>query len=238
MSKKIALVSGANKGIGLETVRQLAQKGIQVLLGARDSVKGEKAASVLKAESLDVEFVSLDVSNQDSINSCRDFIASKYGVIDILVNNAGVMSADYNQSLEQININVIRETFETNFFGLIALTQAMLPFIKKSSSGRIVNLSSILGSLSRMSETYDWKALSYNSSKTAVNAFTVFLAEELKNTKIKVNSAHPGWVKTDMGGEIAPMNIVDGAKTSVWLATLGEDGPTGGYFHMQDPLGW
>lgn len=232
------MVSGANKGIGLETVRQLAKLGIHVLLGARDAAKGENAVAALKREGLDVEFIPLDVSKQDSIERCRDYLASKYGVLDILVNNAGIMSKDMDQTLENIDLNVVRETYDTNFFGLIALTKAILPLIKKSGGGRIVNLSSILGSLSRMSANYDWKALGYNTSKTAVNSFTVFLADELKDTKIKVNSCHPGWVKTDMGGEIAPMNIVDGAKTSVWLATLGEDGPTGGYFHMQDRLGW
>lgn len=208
------------------------------MLGARDRIKGEKAVAVLKAEGLQVEFIPLDVTSQDSIESCKAELSKKFGVLDILVNNAGVMSADYEKNLEEIEINVIKETFETNFFGSIALTKAMLPLLKKSSAGRIVNLSSVLGSLGALSKSYDWKALSYNSSKTALNAFTVYLANELKDTKIKVNSCHPGWVKTDMGGEMAPMEIIDGAKTSVWLATLEENGPTGGYFHMQERLPW
>lgn len=142
----------------------------------------------------------------------------------------------------QTSQEVLRKTFDTNFFGLIELTQTLLPLLRKSEAGRIVNLSSILGSLkihsTPGSPIYDFKLLAYNSSKTALNQFTVHLAHELKDTPIKVNSAHPGWVKTDMGGEGAQMEIVDGAKTSVWLATLPADGPNGGYFHMNEILPW
>src|SRR6202012_3727234 len=137
---------------------------------------------------------------------------------------------------------ILRETFDTNFFGTIELTQALLPLIKKAPEGRIVNLSSILGSLALhadpKSPIYGFKTLAYDASKAALNAFTVHLAAELRDTKIKVNSAHPGWVKTDMGTDAAPMEIPEGAKTSVWLATLPEEGPTGGYYHMQDALPW
>ena len=137
---------------------------------------------------------------------------------------------------------ILRKTFETNFFAVVALTQTLLPLIRKSPAGRIVNLSSILGSLTLHSDPssgiYDMKAFAYDASKTALNAFTVHLAQELRDTPIKVNSAHPGWVKTDMGGAAAPMEVSEGGKTSVQLATLPDDGPTGGYFHLGEPLPW
>ena len=137
---------------------------------------------------------------------------------------------------------VLRQTFETNFFAVVALTQTLLPLIRKAPAGRIVNLSSILGSLTLhadpKSPVYNGKAFAYDASKTALNAFTVHLAHELRDTKIKVNSAHPGWVKTEMGGSAAPMEVSDGGKTSVQMATLPDDGPTGGYFHLGKPLPW
>jgi NAD(P)-dependent dehydrogenase (short-subunit alcohol dehydrogenase family) len=137
---------------------------------------------------------------------------------------------------------VLRKTLDTNFFAVVALTQTLLPLVRKSEAGRIVNVSSILGSLSLQategSPIYDFKAFAYDTSKAALNSFTIHLAHELKGTKIKVNSAHPGWVKTDMGTDAAPMEIVDGAKTEVELATLGADGPTGGYLHMGETLPW
>ncbi len=146
------------------------------------------------------------------------------------------------QTTSTTSAEVLHETFDTNFFGVIELTQALLPLIRKAPAGRIVNLSSILGSLTLhatpKSPIYEAKAFAYDASKAALNAFTVHLAHELKDTKIKVNSAHPGWVKTDMGTDAAPMEIPDGAKTSVRLATLPADGPTGGYFHMGDALPW
>lgn len=236
----VALITGANKGIGLETARQLAQKGIKVLLGARDEKRGLEAANVLKSEGLDVEYVNVDVDNLETHKSVGNYIQENYGKLDILINNAGVMEEPKLTS--QLSVDVYRKIFETNFFNLISLTQTLLPLVQKSDAGRIVNLSSILGSLTTHSDPnsfiYNFKLPAYNISKTALNAFTVHLAHELKDTNIKVNSAHPGWVKTDMGGENAPMELVDGAKTSVWLATLPSDGPNGGFFHMQESLPW
>lgn len=236
----VALITGANKGIGFETARQLAQKGIKVLLGARDEKRGLEAANILKSEGLDVEYVNVDVDNLETHKSVGNYIQENYGKLDILINNAGVMEEPKPTS--QLAVDVYRKVFETNFFNLIALTQTLLPLVRKSDAGRIVNLSSILGSLTTHSDPnsfiYNFKLPAYNISKTALNAFTVHLAYELKDTNIKVNSAHPGWVKTDMGGENAPMELVDGAKTSVWLATLQSDGPNGGFFHMQESLPW
>lgn len=242
-SKKIALVTGANKGIGFETVRQLAAKGITVLLGARDEKRGAEAAAKLRGEGLDVDFLQLDVNDTASQDSAAKVIADKYGKLDILINNAGV-AQDFRISASQATLDQWRTTFETNVFSLVSLTQKLLPLVKKSDAGRIVNLTSILGSLTMHSDPKSPIALAsssgtaYNASKAAVNMFTVNLANELKGTSVKVNAAHPGWVKTDMGGEEAPLEVADGAKTSVILATLPDDGPTGGYFFLHDKLPW
>lgn len=239
---KIALVTGGNKGIGLETARQLAQQGISVIIGARSTEKGEAAANQLKSEGLDVNFITLDVTDINTINNAAKEIESKYGRLDILINNAGINLDEFGTPTTQTTKETFQKTFETNFYGLLDTTNAFLPLLKKSPSGRIVNLSSILASLTHQSDPaspiYDFKSAAYDVSKTAVNAYTIHLAHELKNTTVKVNSAHPGWVKTDMGGEQAPMDIVDGAKTSVFLATLPDDGPNGQFFHMTDPMPW
>ncbi|MGZ5019313.1 MAG: SDR family oxidoreductase [Chthoniobacterales bacterium] len=242
-TKKIALVTGANKGIGLETVRQLAGKDITVLLGARDMKKGEEAAEKLRKEKLDVRALEIDVSNSASIQKAAKEVEREFGQLDILINNAGVMLDDEKKMASEQSLETWRKTFETNLFGLIETTNAFLPLLRKSEAGRIVNLSSILGSITYHatpgSPVYDSKSYaSYNVSKSAVNAYTVQLAYELKNTKIKVNAAHPGWVKTEMGGKGAVMEIPDGAKTSVALATLDESGPNGAYLHMGKPLPW
>jgi NAD(P)-dependent dehydrogenase (short-subunit alcohol dehydrogenase family) len=243
-AKKVALVTGGNKGIGLETVRQLAAKGYAVLLGARDAAKGEAAAAALRKEGLDVRAVKVDVANASDYKALVALIEKDYGKLDALINNAGVMLENQGGKREasSIPIETLRKTFDTNVWGTIELTQALLPLIRKSAAGRIVNLSSILGSqtlhATKGSPIYEAKQLAYDMSKTALNSFTIHLAYELAKTPIKVNSAHPGWVKTEMGGANAPLGIEEGAETSVWLATLPADGPTGGYFHKHDPLPW
>jgi NAD(P)-dependent dehydrogenase (short-subunit alcohol dehydrogenase family) len=233
--KKVALITGANKGLGLETARQLGKQGITVLIGARDADRGQKAVQELQQENIDAKYIHLDMEKPDTFKEVYKSIESEYGKLDILVNNAGI-------SAENAGWGVNTVTFDTNFFNLIELTQILLPLIEKAPEGRIVNLSSILGSLelhaNPESPIYNSKGFAYDVSKTALNQFTVHLAHALKDTKVKVNSAHPGWVKTDLGTDAAPMNVVDGAKTSVWLATLPADGPNGGYFHMQDRLPW
>ena len=243
--KKLALISGANKGIGLETARQLAAQGYTVLLGARDLAKGEKAAEPLKGEGLDVRPVKLDVTSQADIDAVAKLIDNEFGgTLDVLVNNAGVWLDKTwgQQGVSGTSLDELKDTFETNVFAVHALTVALLPALKKAPAARIVNLSSILGSLTYQatpgSPTYSTKVFSYNASKAALNAFTIHLAYELRDTKIKVNSAHPGWVKTDMGTDAAPMDVPDGAKTSVQLATLADDGPTGGYFHLGEAIPW
>lgn len=243
--KKIALVTGANKGIGFETSRQLAALGIKVLMAARDESRGAVAVEKLKAEGHDVEFVRLDVTSFDDIVKVYVMLERNFGRLDILVNNAGMAHKEeplFANSTATVSRQALRETFDVNFFGLVELTQALLPLIRKSPAGRIVNMSSVLGSLTLHSDPQagldDIKALAYDASKSAVNQFTIHLAALLKDTPIKVNSAHPGWVKTDLGGEEATMNTVEGAKTGVALATLDKDGPTGGFFHMGEALPW
>jgi NAD(P)-dependent dehydrogenase (short-subunit alcohol dehydrogenase family) len=249
-SQRVALITGGNRGLGLQTARELAPLGITVLLGCRDREKGEAAAAKLRKEGLQAESVEIDVSDPKSYEDAYNYIEKTYGKLDILVNNAGVAKVpgappEYdwgNNCTSTLPLEVIRQTFDTNFFGTIALTQKFLPLVRKSPAGRIVNVSSILGSLTLHSDPsspiYPSKLFAYNASKTAINAFTVHLAHELRDTKIKVNSAHPGWVKTDMGGEGAQMEVSEGGKTSAQLATLPEDGPTGGYFHLGKTLPW
>jgi NAD(P)-dependent dehydrogenase (short-subunit alcohol dehydrogenase family) len=241
---KVALISGANKGLGLETGRQLGKLGYTVLLGSRDALKGEVAARQLRDDGIDAKVVKLDVNRQSDIDAAAAMIQAQYGKLDVLVNNAGVMIEKgwTKNTTSETTIDNLRATFETNLFAVFAVTKALLPLLKCSEAGRIVNVSSILGSVSMQgtkgSPTYSTKLFAYNSSKAALNVLTISLAHELRGTKIKVNSAHPGWVKTDLGGSAAPMNVVDGAKTEVTLATLGEDGPTGGFFHAGKEIAW
>ena len=242
--KKVALITGANKGIGLETGRQLGKLGFAVLLGARDVPKGEAAAKLLRADGIDARAVKLDVTKADDIAAVARIVESKFGKLDVLVNNAGVMlEKGWTQNTTSTtDLEKLRATFDANVFAVVAVTSALLPMLRKADAARIVNVSSILGSVSYQatpgSPTYGTKLLAYNASKAALNMFTIHLAHELRGTKIKVNSAHPGWVKTDLGGSAAPMSAADGAKTEVELATLPADGPTGGFFHMGEAIPW
>jgi NAD(P)-dependent dehydrogenase (short-subunit alcohol dehydrogenase family) len=238
---KVALITGANKGIGLETARQLGKLGYVVYVGSRDASRGEQAVTSLRAEGIDAHLAIVDMADVDTFAPVAEQIEREQGHLDALVNNAGVI-LDFGESAVDVDINKVRETFEINVFSQMELTQKLIPLLKKSPAGRVVNLSSILGSLTLNSDPKspigEWRALGYNASKAALNAYSAILAFHLRDTAIKVNSAHPGWVKTDLGGPDALMEVEDGAKTSVWLATLPEDGPTGGYFHMQDRLPW
>jgi len=242
-NKKTALITGANKGLGFEMAKQLAENGVTVILAARDAKKGEAAATQLSAQGLDVQSLKLDVTDYQDHASAAAFIEKNFGHLDILINNAGIAGEDLGTGkTSSTTPELLHSVFETNFFAPIALTQTLLPLIKKSEAGRIVNMSSVLGSQTLhadpKSPIYDKKSLAYDSSKAALNSFTIHLAHELKDTNIKVNSAHPGWVKTDMGTDAAPMEIPEGGKTGVQLALLATDGPTGGYFHMGQPLPW
>jgi len=242
-TKKIALITGANKGIGLETARQLGKLGITVLVGARDQAKGDAAVAELKKDGVEARAVKLDVDNPSDYEAVKKLIEKDYGRLDILINNAGIMIDNRKgNETSKTSQDALRKTFNTNFFAVVGLTQALLPLLKKSVGGRIVNLSSILGSntlhATPGSFIYDAKTFAYDASKAALNSFTIHLAHELKDTKIKVNSAHPGWVKTEMGGEGAQLDVETGAKTSVELATLQDSGPNGAYVHLGKPLPW
>jgi NAD(P)-dependent dehydrogenase (short-subunit alcohol dehydrogenase family) len=239
---KIALITGANKGIGLETARQLAQLGITVIVGSRDAAKGEAAAAELQSEGLKAESVVIDVASTPSVEAAARSIAEKHGKLDILINNAGV-ALDFGVSALEVSEDAVHDTFETNFFGPFRVTRAFLPLLRKAGDARVVNLTSVLGSIFLASdpahpEYSTFKGMAYQTSKAALNMLTVAFSNELKAEGIKVNAAHPGWVKTDMGGAGAMLEIADGATTSVRLATLGADGPTGGYFHNAETLPW
>ncbi len=241
-ASKIALVTGATRGIGFETVRQLAQTGVHTLLAGRDRAKAVEAALKLQAEGLPVEAIVLDVTDTASIAAAADEVAKKYGHLDILVNNAGILRDEQGKKISEQTLQAWRETFDTNVFGLIAVTQSFLPLLHKSSAGRIVNVSSLLGSMTLHSDPsspiYDFKIPAYNVSKSAVNAWTVQLAYELRDSKVKVNTIHPGYVKTDMNAGEGEIDVPDGAKTSVALALIDDAGPNGSYRYLDNVLPW
>jgi NAD(P)-dependent dehydrogenase (short-subunit alcohol dehydrogenase family) len=241
--KKIALITGANRGIGLETAKQLGELGITVVVGARKLSAAEDTAAALKAAGIDAYAVQLDVVNDEDRKATAAFIAEKFGKLDILINNAGVGSVDgFVSVVSQTKDEELQRIFATNLFAVVALTRELLPLIRKSEAGRIVNLSSILGSntlhADPNSPIANFKSFAYDASKSALNAYTIHLAWELKDTPIKVNAAHPGWVKTEMGTDAAPMEIPEGAKTSVALSLLDADGPNGRFIHLGSELPW
>lgn len=243
--KKTALITGANRGLGLETARQLGKKGITVIVAARDIAAAEKTAGELAGSGIDAIPLQLDVTNAAHRQAAAAYINTRFGQLDILINNAGVAPKEgtlFGIMAAGTTQEEFEYVFNVNFFSIVELTNELLPLLKKSPAGRIVNLSSILGSLTIHSQPDSpyagVKRLSYNASKTALNVFTNHLAAELAGTRIKVNSANPGWVQTDMGGADAPLAIEEGAKTSVALALLPEDGPTGKFFHLDKELPW
>ena len=237
---RVALVTGANKGIGLEIARQLAALEATALIGARDPTRGEEAARALVAERLDARFIRIDVTEQSTIDLGASRIERDFGKLDILVNNAGI-GID-NALPSQLEMDVLRRTYETNFFGVFAVTKGMLPLLRKSDGARIVNMSSGLGSLTQNSDPgYQYaaaKLLAYNSSKSALNALTIQLAHELRDTPIKVNSADPGYVATDLNHHTGTRTVEQGARIAVKLATLPADGPTGGFFDEDGVVPW
>jgi len=244
--KKVALITGANRGIGFETARQLAAQGVKVLVGARSAEKGLEAESKLKNEGFsDAEFILLDMGDPQTHQSAKKYIEEKFGRLDILVNNAGIAIDEFEDGVpvpaSRTSEEIFRKTFETNFFSVIALTQALVPLVKKADAGRIVFLSSALGSLNLHSDAdwawYNYKVPAYDISKTALNGYAVHLAYELRDTPVKVNAAHPGSVLTDMNAN-GELTVEEGAKTSVALATLPADGYTGKFVYLGDELPW
>lgn len=240
-SKKIALVTGANKGIGFEIARRLGQYGLTVLLGARNLALGEAAVKKLSPENLDLALIELDLDRRETIASAAAKIEKDFGRLDVLINNAAIMdSGDGPPSV--VNLQSAQRVMETNLFGTLAVTQAMLPLLRKATSGRIVNVSSGLGSLALNGDP-DWvfaqyKFLGYCASKAALNMLTVQLAYELRETAIKVNSADPGFTATDLNAHRGTQTVEEGAAEPVRLALLPLDGPTGGFFQTAGRNPW
>jgi NAD(P)-dependent dehydrogenase (short-subunit alcohol dehydrogenase family) len=230
----VALVSGSNRGIGREIARQLAELGHHVIVTARDTAAAERAAEeIASGGRLSSQPEQLDVTDPQSVGRLGERIQSEPGRLDALVNNAGTMGQVANNAADA-PLDDAHLTMETNLFGAWRLTQAMLPLLRRSDGGRIVNVSSGAGQLSDMNGGYP----GYRISKTALNALTRVLSSEAAGSRILVNSMCPGWVRTEMGGSAAPRSVAEGADTAVWLATLADDGPSGGFFRNREPIPW
>lgn len=241
IEKRIALVTGGNRGIGFEICRQLALKEITVLLGARDRQSGMEACGKLADQGLDAHFIPLDITNQTTIQAAMGKIKDNYRRLDMLVNNAGIL-IDAQTRILELSLSLFENTLGTNALGPLLLSQACVPLMKKNAYGRIVNMSSTLGSLTDIAKSdspyTQVHSPAYRLSKTLLNGITVLLAKELRGTNVLVNAACPGWVRTRMGGEQAPLTPEQAADTPVWLATLPDDGPTGGFFRERRPIPW
>lgn len=239
---KTALITGANKGIGFQTAKELGRLGIKVLIGARDTAKGKAAVEKLKLEGINADYLALDVNDSSSVEGAAQIIGSLPDGLDILVNNAGIMST-LDGVPSATDMSVVRETFETNFFGALLVTQKMLPAVKKAQAGRIVNVSSGLGSLA-LNQDPEWeypdtKLIGYNASKAALNRLTVQLAWELQESNIKVNAVNPNFTNTELLPDTSGGRPVEEAvREIVRLALLPESGPTGGFFEDGEPLPW
>jgi NAD(P)-dependent dehydrogenase (short-subunit alcohol dehydrogenase family) len=233
---KIAVVTGAYRGLGLETARQLAQQGYRVVLTARREAEGSTAAERLASNGHDVRFQRLDVTAPVSAHALRHYLQTEFGRIDVLVNNAGIFPdpspASAASSIFEADLETIRVAMETNALAAIQLCQLLIPLMQ--GNGRVVNVSSGMGQLSDM----NGGCPGYRLSKVALNGVTRIFADELKGTGVKVNSVCPGWVQTDMGGASAPLSVEEGAKGIVWAATLPDDGPSGGFFRHGEPIPW
>ena len=229
MTTTIALVTGANKGIGLETARQFGARGFTVLAGARDEERGLAAEHELRADGVDARFVSLDVTLDASVREAADWIEREYGRLDILVNNAGIARGN---PPSQTDLDVMHEVYEVNVFGVIRVTNAMLPLVRRAPAARIVNVSSEVGSISSITDPASPlgqmpASLAYPSSKAALNMITAIYARDLRDTPIKVNAANPGYTKTDLNRNSGFRSVTEGAEATVYLATLPADGPSG-----------
>jgi NAD(P)-dependent dehydrogenase (short-subunit alcohol dehydrogenase family) len=229
--RRVALVSGGNRGIGREVARQLVELGYTVVLGSRDLARGAEATSGLGEHAVALQ---LDVTDADSIESCVAEVEARFGRLDVLVNNAGVSGGGWQTSATDVDLDGVRETLETNLFGAWRLTQAALPLMRRNGYGRVVNVSSGMGQLSDMGG----HSPAYRVSKTGLNALTRMLTAELEEENILVNSVCPGWVRTDMGGRNARKSVEEGAETPVWLATLPDEGPRGGFFRDRKEIPW
>lgn len=236
---KTALITGADRGIGFETAKKLGLKGYTVLVGSRNKNRGQEAANKLNELGINAETLQIDVTKRATIENAYDQIDQAYHKLDVLVNNAGIALTD-DVLPSTVSEEVLRKTFDTNFFGSFTVTQIMLPLIKKSVAGRIVSLSSSVGSLDWQSHPLEGAPINpaYAASKNGVNALTVMFARELSDTNVKVNAADPGWTATDLNGFNAPRSVEEGAKIVVKLATLPDDGPSGQFMSESGTVNW
>lgn len=230
---KIALVTGANRGIGFEVCRQLAEHGLHVILTSRDAAKGQEATETLRREGYDLSYHQLEVTDLTSVATLREFVVNKFGRLDVLINNAGVY-LDEGVSIFEVSLETMRLTQEINFYGPLYLCRAFVPLMRRNGYGRVVNVSSGAGSITEM----DGRTAAYKISKVALNALTRIVAAEVRGYNIKVNTMCPDWVSTDMGGPGAPVTPAEAADTIVWLATLPDNGPTSGFFRNRKPIPW
>lgn len=239
VEKRVALITGANKGIGFETARQLGLMGYTVFVGARNQVKGDAAVSKLRSEEIDANLLVIDPTDRDSVQNAVRTFKDKFDRLDVLINNAGIFSEGDRNLSSEVPTQVLRETYELNVFGLHEVTISFWGLLNNSKAARLVNVSSKLGSIALHCDGShgDFKAVAYDSSKAAVNMLTVHYAHQWKSTPHRANAIHPGSVKTDMN-KSGELTLEQGAKTSVRLATIGNDGPNGGFFYMQDSLPW
>ncbi|KUL55412.1 short-chain dehydrogenase [Streptomyces sp. NRRL F-4489] len=241
----LALVTGANRGIGFETARQLAAAGVHVLLAGRDREAVTAAAKTLRDEGRTAAPLVLDIADPDSVRTAAAQVEEAHGRLDILVNNAGIRIEEYGRQPSEQPLDQWRETFETNLFGTVQVTRAFLPLLRKSPAGRIVNVSSLLGSVTTHNDpdSYAYSPMfkslpAYSASKSALNSWTVHLAYELRETPVKVNAVHPGYTRTGMNDGAGDLDVTEGARTSVTMALLGDDGPTGTYTHRGETVPW
>jgi NAD(P)-dependent dehydrogenase (short-subunit alcohol dehydrogenase family) len=234
MEKRLAVVTGANRGIGLETARQLARKGLRVVMTSRDPKRGEQAQRALEKDGLEVLWHELDVTRRRSVAALARYLSKEHGRVDVLVNNAGIMSDRSATTVLDESEEAFYEVLETNFFGALRMCQAIVPLMRKHHYGRIVNLSSGMGQLDDMHDGH----AAYRVSKTALNALTRMVSAATAADNILVNSMCPGWVRTDMGGSQASRSVEKGAETAVWLAMLPHGGPTGGFFRDKKSIPW
>lgn len=230
---KLAVVTGANKGIGFEICKELAKNNIEVILTARNDEKGKQAEQELKDQGLNVKYHKMDITDENTIKELADFINKEYGKLDILINNAGIFK-DYEGGVLQGNIENIKETMDTNFYGSLLVSRHLVPLMQKQNYGKVINVSSGMGQLSDMGAG----SIGYRVSKTSLNALTKILANEVKENNILVNSMCPGWVKTDMGGSNAHRTVEEGADTAVWLAISEENTQTGSFFRDRKEIPW
>jgi NAD(P)-dependent dehydrogenase (short-subunit alcohol dehydrogenase family) len=244
----IAFITGANKGIGFATARQLGQAGVRVIVGARDAARGREAADALRADQVDATALEVDVTDLNSIRAAAEVTRAEHGHLDILINNAGILpeATAAARVTGPLDVPMFRETFATNVFGVVAVTEAFLPLLLAAGAGRVVNVSSTMGSLADQSDAgsgyYGLVLPAYQASKAALNSITIGLSKALADSRVKVNAVCPGWVQTDLGGPdnraAAPMTPDEGARIVTRMALIADDGPTGGFFDGDGPVRW